>query len=78
MAVVLMAHGLEDLRRLKITAETRAWLQAESHTSERSMQEIARDALHEIALEKIRAAKVLSSLAPAQGHSRASGGRRRD
>lgn len=65
-----MAADLHDLTRLKVTAETRAWLQAEAHTSGRSMPEIAREALHEIAVAKIRAAKVLASLAPAEVHTR--------
>lgn len=64
-----MSADLDDLKRLKVTAETRAWLQAEAHTTGRSKQEIARDALHEIALAKIRAAKVLASLAPDEGHN---------
>lgn len=74
-----MAADLNDLKRLKVTAEARAWLQAESHTTGRSMQEIARDALHEIALQKIQAAKVLAALAPAEalsGDSRGQGVRR--
>jgi hypothetical protein len=64
-----MAADLGDLKRLKITAETRAWLQAEAHSTGKSHQEIARDQLHAIALERIRAAKVLVSLSPAEGHS---------
>jgi hypothetical protein len=64
-----MAADLDDLKRLKVTAETRAWLQAEALTSGRSKQEIARDALHEIALSKIRAAKVLTALVPAEGRA---------
>lgn len=73
-----MSAELDDLKRLKITAETRAWLQAESHTTGRSKQEIARDALHEIALAKIRAAKVLASLAPAEGRAGDAQGLSRD
>lgn len=69
-----MALDLDDLKRLKVTPETRAWLQAESLTSGRSRQEIARDALHEIALAKIRAAKVLAGLAPDEARVGASGG----
>lgn len=78
-----MAADLDDLKRLKVTAETRAWLHAKSLSTGRTKQEIARDALHEIALAEIRAARVLANLAPieghagdARGHSRASGGRR--
>lgn len=79
-----MAADLDDLKRLKVTAETRAWLQAKALSTGRSKQEIARDALHEIALAEIRAARVLANLAPAegragdaQGHSGDGGGRRR-
>jgi hypothetical protein len=64
-----VAADLGDLKRLKITAETRAWLQAEAHSTGKSHQEIARDQLHAIALEKIRAAKVLVSLSPTEAHS---------
>jgi predicted transcriptional regulator len=71
-----MANDLHDLKRLKISSETRAWLQAEAHTTKRSQQEIAREALHEIALRKIQAAKVLTALAPAEGQSRDTGGRK--
>jgi hypothetical protein len=69
-----MSADLGDLKRLKITAETRAWLQAEAHSTGRSQQEIARDMLHNVALEKIRAAKVLVGLAPAEGHIGDAGG----
>jgi hypothetical protein len=79
-----MAAELKDLKRLKITNETAAWLNAESHSTGRKKHEIARDALHEIAVSKIRAAKVLASMAPAedrtgdtQDHGRDSGARRR-
>lgn len=64
-----MSADLGDLKRLKITAETRAWLAAEAHSSGRSQQEIARDALHEIAVGRIHAAKVLVSMAPSEGHA---------
>lgn len=63
-----MAADLDDLKRLKLTAETIAWLRAESHTSGRTKQEIARDVLHEIALRKIDAARVLAALAPGEAH----------
>lgn len=64
-----MSTELGDLKRLKISRETRAWLQAEAHSSGKSQQEIARDTLHAVALEKIRAARVLSALAPVDAHS---------
>lgn len=71
-----MATDLDDLKRLKVTAETRAWLQAKSHSTGRTKQEIARDALHEIALTEIRAARILASLAPAEANDGTAGGRR--
>jgi predicted DNA-binding protein len=72
-----MSLDLVDLKRLKITPETAAWLEAESRTSGRTKQEILREAMHQLAIEKIHAAKVLSALAPAEGISRDGGGRRR-
>lgn len=63
-----MSADLGDLKRLKITAETRAWLAAEAHSTGRSQQEIARDALHEIATRRIHAARVLVSMSPSEGH----------
>lgn len=60
-----MSLDLEDLKRLKITAETRAWLEAAARSSGRTKQEVARDALHQIAVEKIHEARMLSGLAPA-------------
>lgn len=85
-----MAADLDDLKRLKVTPETWAWLQGKSHTSGRSKQEIARDALHAIAVQELDAARVLNALDPRQahpgdvrassgdteGHVRAVGGRR--
>lgn len=64
-----MSADLHDLKRLKVSAETRAWLTAEAHRTGRSQHEIARDALHELALEKIHAAKVLLSLSPSEGRT---------
>lgn len=59
-----MSLELADLKRLKVTAETRAWLTAKARTSGKSHQELARDALHELAVREIHAAKVLARLAP--------------
>lgn len=64
-----MSEELLDLKRLKITRETRAWLQAEARETGQSQQDIARDALHSIALREIRKAKVLTNLAEAEGHN---------
>jgi hypothetical protein len=65
-----MSADLVDMKRLKITAETRAWLAAESHVTGRSAQDIARDVLHFKAMEKIHAAKVITALASGEGHIR--------
>lgn len=73
-----MAVDLNDLKRLKITGRTRAWLQAEAHSSGRSQQEIARDALDEIAGQKIHAAKVLVAMAPDEAHAGDGRAHRRD
>jgi hypothetical protein len=64
-----MSLDLADLKRLKITEETRAWLSAEAQRTGRSQQEVARDALHEIALSKIKAARLLVALAPDEGRA---------
>lgn len=64
-----MSEDLADIKRLKVTRETRAWLQAEARETGRSYQDIARDVLHEKALGEIRKAKILTSLADAEGHS---------
>jgi hypothetical protein len=72
-----MSLDLKDLKRLKITAETIAWLESESLTTGRTKQEILRDAMHEIAVAKIRAARLLATLAPAEAISGDTQGRRR-
>lgn len=71
-----MSADLADLKRLKVTAETRAWLTAAARISGKSQQEIARDALHSLAVKEIHAAKVLVRLAPDEALDRDSGGRR--
>lgn len=73
-----MSADLFDLKRLRITGATRAWLQARARETGRSQQEIARDALHELALREIRAARVLVALATAEGHSGDAEGHHRD
>ncbi len=59
-----MSLPLSDLKRLKVTSETRAYLYAEARRLGCSMQEVARSELHRIAVEKIHAARVLVSLSP--------------
>lgn len=73
-----MSVDLEDLKRLKLTKETMAWLRAQAHITGESKQDIARDALHEIAVQKIKAAKILTSMAPDEGRARDAGGRSGD
>jgi hypothetical protein len=60
--------------RGKITAETEAWLETELRAHGTSKQETVRAVLHELALKKIHAAKILTALAPEEGSSRAGGG----
>lgn len=69
-----MALELIDFRG-KITAETEAWLESELRTFGTSKQETVRLALHEIALRRIHAAKVLTRLAPEEGIDGAREGR---
>lgn len=71
-----MSADLADLKRLKVTAKTRAWLAATSRSTGKSQQEIARDALHSLAVREIHAAKVLVRMAPDEALDRDSGGRR--
>ncbi len=71
-----MALELIDFRG-KITKETDAMLEAEFRTSGKSKQETLRDLMHELALKKIHAAKVLTRLAPEEGIDGAIGGRRK-
>lgn len=59
-----------DLKRLKITEETRAWLTAEAHITGRTPQEIARDVLHAKAVERIHAAKVITAIASGEAYIR--------
>lgn len=73
-----MSADLVDLKRLKITAETRAWLTAEVHVTGRSAQDIVRDVLHAKAQEKIHAAKVLTALAAGEAYIRDGRAHRRD
>lgn len=72
-----MSLDLIDLKRLKITAETSAWLESEARITGRTKQEILRDTVHQIAVEKIHAARLLAALAPAEANSGDTGGRRK-
>lgn len=72
-----MSLDLVDLKRLKITAETAAWLEAEARITGRSKQEILRDEMHRLAVEKIHGARLLAALAPAEANSGDTGGRRK-
>ncbi|MFO1465839.1 MAG: hypothetical protein U1F35_05270 [Steroidobacteraceae bacterium] len=69
---------LKDLKRLKLTPETRAWLTAEAHITGRTPQEIAREVLHAKAMERIHAAKVITALAAGEGLAGDGAGHLRD
>lgn len=64
-----MAKGEFDFKRLEITAETRAWLDAESRITGKKPQKIVRELLHERALKEIAAARLLTALAGTAGTS---------
>lgn len=57
-----------DIKRLKLTEATQAWLEAEvAKHPEKTPQEIVRDRLHSFALREIRSATVLSGIAARRG-----------
>lgn len=70
-----MSADLADLKRLKITPRTRAWLTAETLNTGRSAQDIVRDLLDAKAGQAIHGAKILTALAEGEGHSRDDQGR---
>lgn len=72
-----MSLDLDDLKRLKITKETMAYLESESRETGRTKQEVLRDAMHEIAIVAIRKAKLLLALSPREGNSGDTEGHRR-
>lgn len=80
-----MSLDLDDLERLKITAETRAWLEAEERVYGRTRQDIVRELLHAHALKRLHEASVITALAGAHGikpedagiHRQAISGKRR-
>lgn len=63
-----------DLKRLKLTEETQAWLEAERVKLNKKPQEIVRDRLHEIALGEIDSATVLVGIVHRRGIRGAGGG----
>jgi hypothetical protein len=63
-----MSLPLDDLKRLKITNETMAYLESEARESGRTKQEVLRDEMHKIAIVAVRKAKLLLALAPSEGH----------
>lgn len=65
-----MSEDLADLKRLKITPRTRAWLTAETLNTGRSAQDIVRDYLDAKAGAAIHGAKILTALADGQAHVR--------
>lgn len=72
-----MSLDLKDLKRVKLTPETLAWLEAESRESKRSKQEILRDEMHAMAVAAKRKARLLLALSPDEGISGDVGGRRK-
>ncbi len=62
-----MSADLDDLKRIKLTSEAVAWLEAEARFSGKTKQEVLRDVIHEIALKEIRKAKLLLRLSPDEG-----------
>lgn len=62
-------NELGDLKRVKLTEETLAWLEAESKSTGKTRQEILRDTMHELAMQQKRKAKLLLALWPREGHS---------
>lgn len=73
-----MSHDLDDLKRLKITDATRKWLKSESIRTGFTVQEIARERLHRIALREIEAARLLFDSTTDEDIDRDSRGRKYD
>lgn len=71
-----MSLDLDDLKRLRVTKETMAYLESEARESGRTKQEVLRDEMHKIALIALRKAKLLLALAPGEAHSRDTEGRK--
>lgn len=57
-----------DLKRLKLTEAAQAWIEAECamHPG-KTAQEIVRDTLHELALERLKGASVFVGIAARRG-----------
>lgn len=55
-----------DLKRLKLTRLGKAWVKARAHATGKTEQEVASDAIHKIALQDHRAARVFLALAPTE------------
>lgn len=72
-----MSLDLKDLKRVKLTRDTMAWLESESRDSSRSKQEILRDEMHAIAVAAKRKARLLLALSPDEGNSGDTEGRRK-
>lgn len=72
-----MALDLKDLKRVKLTGETLAWLESEARETGQTKQEILRDELHKIALAAKRKARLLLALSPDEGNDGDTQGRRR-
>lgn len=70
-----MSLDLKDLKRVKLTTDTLAWLESESRDSSRTKQEILRDEMHKIAVAAKRKARLLLALSPGEGTDGDSQGR---
>jgi hypothetical protein len=71
-----MSLDLKDLKRVKLTVDTLAWLESEARDSNRSKQEILRDEMHAIAVAAKRKARLLLALSPSEGTDGDSQGQR--
>lgn len=58
-----MSLPLKDIGKMKVTAETNAWLSARSRITGKAKQEILREAAHQLAVREIHDAKLLIAIA---------------
>lgn len=58
-----MSLPLKDIGKMKVTAETDAWLTARSRITGKTKLEILREAAHQLAVSEIHDAKLLTALA---------------
>jgi uncharacterized protein YceH (UPF0502 family) len=63
-----MSGGLVDVKRLRITQDTDAWLEAEHRRTGKKKVEILRETLDALAKREISAANLLVALARSKGN----------